>query len=685
MEKRQKTTVAGLIFSKDRAMQLQAAIESFLLYCRDADSLSLFVLYKVSGPLHRRQYDRLRQKYDKIIFMEETDFRSQVLQVVQQADHILFLVDDNLFVRPFCLQEILQALAGCPNAIGFSLRLGTNIRHNYMQNQPTVPPAFMRAKDRILSFDWTNGQHDFGYPLELSSSVYRCSDLLGLLQQLPFENPNLLEGRLAANTPLFRRARPILLCFDQSVAFCNPINMVQSVCGNRCGQDRQYDAEQLAVLFEKGQAIDIARYKDFTPQSCHQEVPLHLSSATPALARVCPLITIEMVTYNTEKHIGRAVESVLAQTYENFELLIVDDGSTDNTEHIVKAFSDPRIRYFRQNHQNAAAARNHAISQAKGDAILVVDSDDWLSRDYLADVVQFARLHSAADFLYPSRLTLVDGHGRATGTEWTYPDFTDSRILPGLLLQLGKSPIPNPGSLIRRRLYQRIGSYEHLDTVEDFVFLCRNALQIRFKRIDTHGPYYYRTSSAGLSHRFKARNEITARVLNDMVSAYPPEMLFPDLKQIPDSVRRIQAYYEFLTMTFYGLAQTNQGRYPEPFHRLGDRYRARLVESIPISPGPCRSIWALTGPERTQKMLRQGIDCLKTQKPDQSLVYLEEVRRQREDLPGLHYGRALAFLQLGRTDQALLACREEVDRNPNHTEARNLLNRFREEDLMPVW
>jgi teichuronic acid biosynthesis glycosyltransferase TuaG len=93
------------------------------------------------------------------------------------------------------------------------------------------------------------------------------------------------------------------------------------------------------------------------------------------------LISVIMPAYNAEKHIATSIDSVLAQTYTDWELIIVDDGSTDNTSAIVKEYvnTDERIKYIYQNNGKQAKARNKAIKNAKGDILAFLDSDDlWL-------------------------------------------------------------------------------------------------------------------------------------------------------------------------------------------------------------------------------------------------------------------------------------------------------------------
>ena len=90
--------------------------------------------------------------------------------------------------------------------------------------------------------------------------------------------------------------------------------------------------------------------------------------------------SVVMIAYNAEKYINAAIDSVLAQTMEDFELIIVNDCSKDSTEKIIKSYTDPRIRYFK-NKENLkiSKTRNYGVSQAKADYVAFIDSDDvWL-------------------------------------------------------------------------------------------------------------------------------------------------------------------------------------------------------------------------------------------------------------------------------------------------------------------
>ena len=96
-----------------------------------------------------------------------------------------------------------------------------------------------------------------------------------------------------------------------------------------------------------------------------------------------PEISVILPVFNSEDFVRKAIESVLAQTFEDFELIIVNDGSTDSSKDIIDSFEDDRIRLINQSNQGPGAARNNALRIAEGEYIMYLDSDDWFSSDAL--------------------------------------------------------------------------------------------------------------------------------------------------------------------------------------------------------------------------------------------------------------------------------------------------------------
>ncbi|MCS6795021.1 MAG: glycosyltransferase family A protein [Raineya sp.] len=102
-----------------------------------------------------------------------------------------------------------------------------------------------------------------------------------------------------------------------------------------------------------------------------------------------PLFSIVIPTYNRANLIGKTLQSVLRQEFTDFEVIVVDDGSTDHTEAVVKSFVSEKLRYYKIPNGERAKARNFGIRQAKGKYITFVDSDDLLYPNYFQEAYQF--------------------------------------------------------------------------------------------------------------------------------------------------------------------------------------------------------------------------------------------------------------------------------------------------------
>ena len=100
-------------------------------------------------------------------------------------------------------------------------------------------------------------------------------------------------------------------------------------------------------------------------------------------------VSVIVPVYNTRGYLARCIESILGQSFSDFELLLVDDGSTDGSGDLCDSFltKDSRVRVFHLQNGGVSAARNYGIQQAQGEWICFVDSDDEVLKDYLQDMV----------------------------------------------------------------------------------------------------------------------------------------------------------------------------------------------------------------------------------------------------------------------------------------------------------
>ena len=455
--------IVGLLFSKDRAMQLDATVRSLAVHCGDMQEIDVKVIFVASTIGNEQQYQELATTYSDIEFIKQVDFESQVLSSMVGYEYVLFLVDDNIFVGSFSVNDIIGTLKDNPDALGFSLRLGTNTTYCYPLRVDQQLPLFTKIDHEFLKFDWTSAQYDFGYPLEVSSSIFRVGDMMTLLQD-HFTNPNTLEAYLDSQKIVFYH-KPFLLCNVYSCAFSNPINKVQNTFNNRTGEVFSYSIDNLKEMFIRGHRIDVAEYSGFIPNACHQEVKLKFrkipqDSGIPVatVQQATPKVSVIMPVYNAEEYVSQAIESILGQTFEDFELIIIDDGSTDHSARIIKNYYDPRIRFVRnESNRKLIATLNKGMSMAKGKYIARMDADDISLPGRLARQVEFMDGQPSIGVCG----TWVEIFGEGEPSFWRFTDHPDG----AKCMLLFGCCIVHPSVMIRKAVFETglcyLESYPH--------------------------------------------------------------------------------------------------------------------------------------------------------------------------------------------------------------------------------
>jgi glycosyltransferase involved in cell wall biosynthesis len=157
-----------------------------------------------------------------------------------------------------------------------------------------------------------------------------------------------------------------------------------------------------------------------------------------------PTVSVIIPTYNRAFMLKEAIQSVLDQTYSDYEVIVVDDGSTDNTREVVNALSDKRVRYVFQENRERSAARNHALSLARGRYIAFLDSDDLFLPTKLEKQVAALEKEQKFGMVYSSAIC-TDKQGKriapfmykATASGWIYRKvafYVPITILPTLVM-----------------------------------------------------------------------------------------------------------------------------------------------------------------------------------------------------------------------------------------------------------
>jgi len=137
------------------------------------------------------------------------------------------------------------------------------------------------------------------------------------------------------------------------------------------------------------------------------------------------LCSVIIPLYNKENYVDVAIRSVLRQTWQKFEIVVVDDGSTDRSAEIVKAIADPRIRLIQQENSGVSRSRNRGIEMARGELIFFLDGDDWYDINYLSTIIAMANQHPTGSF-YATNFKYVLNH---QPTEWDNPPHFPLKIV----------------------------------------------------------------------------------------------------------------------------------------------------------------------------------------------------------------------------------------------------------------
>ena len=208
-------------------------------------------------------------------------------------------------------------------------------------------------------------------------------------------------------------------------------------------------------------------------------------------------ISIIIPAYNAASHIGETITSALRQTHDAFEVIVVDDGSTDDTAAQVARFQDVRLTLVEQRNAGAAAARNHGIRLSNGRYVLFLDADDLIPPDHLTALEaalagssehvafgQWDRFHHApAEAAFPPRPSYRD----AAAADWLVEDWR--RAQP--MTQCGTFLIP-------RALLDRLGGWnEQLSLIDDFEFFARILCGSAGLRFAPAARVFYRSGLAG--------------------------------------------------------------------------------------------------------------------------------------------------------------------------------------------
>ncbi len=258
-----------------------------------------------------------------------------------------------------------------------------------------------------------------------------------------------------------------------------------------------------------------------------------------------------IATFNDARYLPQAVSSALAQTWRDFEVVVVDDGSTDNTREVLEPFRG-RIRYLHQANQGLTASRNKGIEVARGEILAFLDSDDFWDPTLLKK--QVAVLDSRPEVgLVHSWVKLVDVDGKPFGTEGRAPIALDDRVKAFQRLLMGNWMCGNVS--IRRRCFERVGGFDvEVFHPEDWDMYLRIARCYHLAEVPEVLAFVRRYGDSKAS-RALSRNVESAlpRILGKFFSGDAPV-------EIPDQVRRSAFSNAYWALAWANYASGNPAR-----------------------------------------------------------------------------------------------------------------------------
>ena len=286
-----------------------------------------------------------------------------------------------------------------------------------------------------------------------------------------------------------------------------------------------------------------------------------------------PLVSIITPTYNHEKYIGDCIRSALAQTYQNWEIIIVDDGSTDNTPGIIRGFNDSRIKYIRQDHQGGSqlsSIYNTALRQAKGDLVAILEGDDFWPPDKLA--VQTPYFDNQNIIMAYGDCVITNESGerlfyRRIPADTTMRDNSPvGSSLKGFIR--AENFIYAQTVMIRKSALLQIGGFIQPDYLHltDFPTWCRLALAGEFKAIPHLLGYWRRNIKSVTMANPVSISKGFIRYINTFIDTYQNQIRRLNIDINTEEIRKKQSeqlrqsdrdknYIKALTLFIYGYNQ----------------------------------------------------------------------------------------------------------------------------------
>lgn len=281
-------------------------------------------------------------------------------------------------------------------------------------------------------------------------------------------------------------------------------------------------------------------------------------------------VSILIPCYNCEEFVGKSIESALRQTWDNKEIIVVDDGSTDRSFEIAKSYESDIVKVFKKNNKGLTHTRNFAFNHSNGEYIQTLDSDDLLSPDKVKSQMRlFEKFGDDVIAYCPwSFFFSEDGSDAVFKKIESYVDY-DNPVDMLLSMWLNGWYVVSHSWMFHRKLVDQVGGWdENLWLNEDWEFMCRVLIASNGVKFSDAGKAYYRKGPPSMSGA-ASTPEAIGSILKAMISREKV------IRQREDSYRvRVAAatnYYRFgLMLTVYGGFENEIVSIRGRLQRLGD-------------------------------------------------------------------------------------------------------------------
>lgn len=239
------------------------------------------------------------------------------------------------------------------------------------------------------------------------------------------------------------------------------------------------------------------------------------------------MVSVVIPLYNKESQIAKTLRTVLNQSFQDFEIVIVNDGSTDNSVNEVEKFADSRIRLVSQPNAGVSAARNRGIEEARGELIALLDADDEWKSEYLSTQMMLTEKYSECD-VFAVNYEFCNEHGEITPTIIRHLPFSGEHGIISNYFEVASTshpPICSISIVVRKKAFQSIGGFPvGVTSGEDLLTWAHLACRYKIAYCNqAHAVYYTPTTgpTGKVPADLKSTKDAVGCGLLELLEVYP--------------------------------------------------------------------------------------------------------------------------------------------------------------------